>query len=52
VRLIPLTDEIPIVNLHLTIYDNYKCHLGLRQAVMALMDWAIDVPQKLLQNDA
>jgi hypothetical protein len=29
-----------------------KFHLGLRQAVMALMDWAIDVPQKLLQNDA
>jgi len=52
VRLIPLTDEIPIVNLYLTIYDIYNCHLGLRQAVMALMDWAIDVPQKLLQNDA
>jgi len=27
-------------------------HLGLRQAVMALMFWAIDVPQKLLQSDA
>jgi hypothetical protein len=27
-------------------------HLGLRQAVMALMNWAIDVPQKLLQYDA
>jgi len=27
-------------------------HLGLRQAVMALIDWAIDVPQKLLQSDA
>ena len=27
-------------------------HLGLRQVVMALMNWAIDVPQKLLQNDA
>jgi hypothetical protein len=27
-------------------------HLGLRQAVMALMNWAIDVPQKLLQSDA
>ena len=28
------------------------CHLGLRQVVMALMNWAIDVPQKFLQNDA
>ena len=27
-------------------------HLGLRQAVMALMNWAIDVPQELLQSDA
>jgi len=27
-------------------------HLGLRQAVMALMNWAIDVPHKLLQSDA
>ena len=27
-------------------------HLGLRQVVMALMNWAIDVPQKLLQSDA
>jgi len=27
-------------------------HLGLRQVVMALMYWAIDVPQKLLQSDA
>jgi hypothetical protein len=27
-------------------------HLGLRQAVMALMNWAIDVPQKLLQSEA
>jgi len=27
-------------------------HLGLRQVDMALMDWAIDVPQKLLQSDA
>jgi hypothetical protein len=27
-------------------------HLGLRQVVMALMDWAIDVPQELLQSDA
>ena len=26
--------------------------MGLRQVVMALMNWAIDVPQKLLQNDA
>jgi hypothetical protein len=26
--------------------------LGQRQAVMALMNWAIDVPQKLLQSDA
>jgi len=25
---------------------------GLRQAVMALMYWAIDVPQKLIQTDA
>ena len=25
---------------------------GLRQVVMALMFWAIDVPQKLLQSDA
>ena len=29
-----------------------KYHLGLRQAFMALMNWAIDVPQVLLQNDA
>ena len=29
-----------------------KYHLGLRQVFMALMNWAIDVPQKLLQNDA
>ena len=27
-------------------------HLGLRQVFMALMNWAIDVPQKLLQRDA
>ena len=27
-------------------------HLGLRQVVMALMHWAIDVPQKLLQSEA
>jgi len=27
-------------------------HLGLRQAVMALMNWAIDVLQKLLQSEA
>ena len=27
-------------------------HLGLRQVVMALMNWAIDVPQKFLQSDA
>jgi len=27
-------------------------HLGLRQVVMALMNWAIDVPQVFLQNDA
>jgi hypothetical protein len=27
-------------------------HLGLRQVVMVLMDWAIDVPQELLQFDA
>jgi len=26
--------------------------MGLRQAVMALMLWAIDVPQELLQSDA
>jgi len=29
-----------------------KFHLGLRQALMALMDWAIDVLQKLSQSDA
>jgi hypothetical protein len=29
-----------------------ECHLGLRQVFMALMNWAIDVPQKLLQSDA
>ena len=30
-----------------------KCfHLGLRQVVMVLMSWAIDVPQELLQSDA
>jgi len=27
-------------------------HLGLRQVVMVLMDWAINVPQKLLQSAA
>jgi len=27
-------------------------HLGLRQAFMALMNWAIDVPRKLLQSEA
>ena len=27
-------------------------HLGLRQVFMALMNCAIDVPQKLLQSDA
>ena len=27
-------------------------HLGLRQVLMALMNWAIDVPQKLKQSDA
>ena len=27
-------------------------HLGLRQVIMALMNWAIDVLQKLLQSDA
>jgi hypothetical protein len=32
------------------VYEKY--HLGLRQVIMALMDWAIDVPQNLLQNDA
>ena len=26
--------------------------MGLRQALMALMDWAIDVPQRLLQCEA
>jgi len=32
---------------------NFKYfHLGLRQAVMALMNWAIDVPQELLQSEA
>ena len=29
-----------------------RFHLGLRQVVMALMHWAIDVPQELLQSDA
>ena len=29
-----------------------KIPLGLRQVVMALMFWAIDVPQELLQSDA
>jgi len=27
-------------------------HSGLRQVLMVLMNWAIDVPQRLLQNDA
>jgi hypothetical protein len=27
-------------------------HLGLRQVFMALMNWAIDVPQKVLQSEA
>jgi len=26
--------------------------LGLRQVVMVLMNWAIDVPRQLLQSDA
>ena len=30
----------------------HKYHLGLRQAIMALMNWAIDVPLGLLQSDA
>ena len=29
-----------------------RFHLGRRQVVMVLMDWAIDVPRKLLQSDA
>ena len=29
-----------------------RFHLGLRQVVMALMIWAIDVLRKLLQSDA
>ena len=29
-----------------------ELHLGQRQVVMALMFWAIDVPQELLQSDA
>jgi len=32
------------------IFKNF--HLGPRQAVMALMNWAIDVPRKLLQSEA
>lgn len=56
VRLTPLTGEIPIVNLYLTIWcfflSKIKCRLGLRQALMALMNWAIDVPQELIQIDA
>jgi len=52
VRLTPQTDKIPVVNLYFTIYDKDRYHLGLRQVVMALMNWAIDVPQKLLQSDA
>ena len=48
-----VTDAIPIVNLYLTIIWCWEgVILGLRQALMALMDWAIDVPQKLLQCDA
>jgi hypothetical protein len=43
VRLTPLTDKIPVINLYLIINGLYKYHLGLRQAVMALMNWAIDV---------
>ena len=26
--------------------------MGLRQVIMALKDWAIDVPQELLQKEA
>jgi len=33
-------------------FNNWQNNLGLRQAVMALMNWAIDVPQGLLQSDA
>lgn len=29
-----------------------EIQMGLRQVVMALMFWAIDVPQELLQSDA
>ena len=52
VRLTPQTDKIPVVNLYFTICDKDKYHLGLRQVVMALKFWAIDVPQKLLQSEA
>jgi len=47
VRLTPQTDKIPVVNLYFIIYDIYRYHLGLRQVIMALKIWAIDVPQKL-----
>jgi len=30
VRLIPLTDEIPVVNLYLTIYDSYRVSFGAK----------------------
>jgi hypothetical protein len=52
VRLTPLTDEIPVINLNLIINGKDRFHLGRRQAVMALMIWAIDVPQELLQSEA
>ena len=56
VRLDPQTNEIPTINLYLIVHiypdKDDRTMGGLRQVLMALMFWAIDVPQLLLQFDA
>ena len=56
VRLDPQTNEIPTINLYLIVHiypdKDDRIMGGLRQVLMALMFWAIDVPQKLLQSGA
>ena len=56
VRLDPQTNEIPTINLYLIVHiypdKDDRIMGGLRQVLMALMFWAIDVPPKLLQSDA
>ena len=56
VRLDPQTNEIPTINLYLIVHiypdKDDRIMGGLRQVLMALMFWAIDVPQILSQCDA